>query len=127
MKSDERGFTYPLTLCTLLLFLIFFSMHIEQLLSEHKMAVETATIFKQEYYFLLSAKKVESLYQTRGTMPAKGTFVYVNGTMDYKAETPSAYVQIVDFTLVLHLREPIIGYGYFDTRSKSLIKWVEVK
>ncbi|MED4228631.1 competence type IV pilus minor pilin ComGG [Neobacillus cucumis] len=127
MKSDERGFTYPLTLCTLLLFLIFFSMHIEQLLSEHKMAVETATIFKQEYYFLSSAKKVESLYQTRGTMPAKGTFVYVNGTMDYKSETPSAYVQIVDFTLVLHLREPIVGYGYFDTRSKSLIKWVEVK
>ncbi|MDR4948575.1 competence type IV pilus minor pilin ComGG [Neobacillus cucumis] len=127
MKSDERGFTYPLTLCTLLLFLIFFSMHIEQLLSEHKMAVETATILKQEYYFLSSAKKVESLYQTRGTIPAKGTFVYINGTMDYKAETPSAYVQIVDFTLVLHLREPIVGYGYFDTRSKSLIKWVEVK
>jgi len=125
MKNSEHGFTYPLTLCTLLLFLIFFSMHIEQLLSERKMTVETKEIQMQEYYFLSSVKKVETLYQTRGTMPAKGTLVYINGTMDYRAETPSSYIQIVDFTLVLHLRDPVVGYGYFDTRSKTIIKWVE--
>src|SRR3954454_24775575 len=84
MKNSEHGFTYPLTLCTLLLFLIFFSMHIEQLLSERKMAIETKEIQMQEYYFLSSAKKVESLYQTRGTMPAKGTLAYINGTMNYR-------------------------------------------
>ncbi|MCM3729780.1 ComGG family competence protein [Neobacillus cucumis] len=127
MKKHESGFTYPLTLCTLLLFLIFFSMNIEQLLSERKMTGETTEILKQEYYFLSSAKKVESLYQSRGIIPAKGTFMYVNGTMDYRAETPTAYIQIVDFTLVLRSREPIVGYGYFDTRSKTMIKWEEAK
>jgi hypothetical protein len=127
MKNSERGFTYPLTVCTLLLFLIFFSMHIEALLSERKMAVETKEIQMQEYYFLSSAKKVESLYQTRGTIPARGTLVYINGTMNYRAETPSSNIQIVDFTLVLYSREPIVGYGYFDTSTKTIIKWVEVK
>lgn len=126
MRNSEHGFTYPLTLCTLLLFLLFFSMHIEQLLSERKITVETKEIHMQEYYFLSSVKKVESLYQTRGTMPAKGTLIYLNGTVDYRPETPSAYIQIVDFTLVLHEREPVVGYGYFDTRSKTMIKWVEV-
>ncbi|MEH7115799.1 competence type IV pilus minor pilin ComGG [Neobacillus vireti] len=127
MKKNEHGFTYPLTLCILLLFLIFFSMHIEQLLSEEKMQVETKAILKQEYYFLSSVKKVELLYQSKGIMPAKGTFVYVNGTMNYRAEPASAYVQIVDFTLVLNSVDPVVGYGYFDTRSKSLIRWVEAK
>ncbi|PLS01747.1 competence type IV pilus minor pilin ComGG [Neobacillus cucumis] len=127
MKNSQQGFTYPLTLCILLLFLIFFTMHIEQLLTERKMAVDTTTILKQEYYFLSSVKKVESLYRIQGSMPAKGTFFYVNGTMDYKAESPSGYIQIVDFTLVLYTRKPIAGYGYFDTRSKNLIKWVEAK
>ena len=127
MKNNQHGFTYPLTLCILLLCLIFFSMHIEQLLSEEKMQVETKAILKQEYYFLSSVKKVERLYQTIGTMPSKGTFVYVNGTMNYRAETPTAYVQIVDFTLVLNSVDPVVGYGYFDTRSKSLIKWVQAK
>ena len=102
-------------------------MHIEALLSERKMAVETKEIQMQEYYFLSSAKKVESLYQTRGTMPAKGTLVYINGTMNYRSETPSSNIQIVDFTLVLYSREPIVGYGYFDTSTKTIIKWVEVK
>jgi hypothetical protein len=126
MKNSEHGFTYPLTLCTLLLFLVFFSMHIEQLLSERKIALETKEILMQEYYFLSSAKKVESVYQTVGKMPAKGTLEYINGTMNYRAETPSSYLQIVDFTLVLHMREPIVGYAYFDTRSRTIIKWVEV-
>ncbi|WP_160721655.1 competence type IV pilus minor pilin ComGG [Bacillus sp. USDA818B3_A] len=127
MINNQRGFTYPLTLCILLLFLIFFSMHIEQLLSEQKMAEETTALLRQEYYFLSTAKKIELLYQTKGTIPSKGTYVYAHGTMDYRAETPSAYVQIVDFTLVIQRREPVVGFGYFDTRSRSLIKWVQVK
>ncbi|MEH7417695.1 competence type IV pilus minor pilin ComGG [Neobacillus drentensis] len=127
MKRNENGFTYPLTLCTLLLFLIFFSMHIEQLLSERKMALETTEILKQEYYFLSSAKKVESIYQLRSTIPAKGTFVYANGTMNYRVENPSSLIQIVDFTLILDSHDAIAGYGYFDSRSKTLIKWLEVK
>ncbi|WP_312471747.1 competence type IV pilus minor pilin ComGG [Neobacillus sp.] len=127
MKNNEKGFTYPLTLCLLLLFLLFFSLHVEQLLTERKMAHETAVILQQEYYFLSSVKKIEGIFQTGGTIPSKGTITYVNGNMDYQAETPTGYVQKVNFTLRLRSDEAIIGRGFFDTRTKKLIKWVELK
>jgi competence protein ComGG len=127
MKNNEKGFTYPLTLCLLILVLLFFSMHIEQLLSERKMAHETATILQEEYYFLSSVKKIEVLFQSLGTIPAKGTITYVNGNMDYQAETQTGYIQKVNFILRLNSGEEIIGRGFFDTRTKKLSKWVELK
>ncbi|MEH7501437.1 competence type IV pilus minor pilin ComGG [Neobacillus drentensis] len=128
MKNNEKGFTYPLTLCLLIIFLSFFSVRIEQLVSERKMAHETATILQEEYYFLSSVKKVEGMFQEKGTIPAKGTFSYVKGTMDYQAETPTGYVQKVNFTLHLHTGdETAIGRGFFDTRTKRLSKWIELK
>ncbi|WHY76114.1 competence type IV pilus minor pilin ComGG [Neobacillus sp. WH10] len=127
MKNTEQGFTYPLVLCILILFLLFFSMHIEQLLTERKMAHETAAIFQQEYYFLSSVKKVEWLFQTEGNIPDKGTIVYRNGTMDYQTEPISGYVQKVNFTLSLNSGEAITGRGFFDTGSKKMVKWVELK
>ncbi|MFK9093272.1 competence type IV pilus minor pilin ComGG [Bacillus salipaludis] len=123
MKNNQQGFTYPLVLCLLIIFLLFFSMHIEQLLTERKMAHETAAILQQEYYFLSSVKKVEWLQQSGG-IPAKGTIIYVNGTMDYQAETPSGSNQKVNFTLCLKSGEIITGRGFFDLKSKKMVKWV---
>lgn len=127
MKNNERGFTYPLTLCIVILFLLFFSMHVEKLLTKRKLAHETAAILQQEYYFLSSVKKVEKLFQSGGTIPAKGTIIYLKGTMEYQAETPIGFVQKVNFTVRLDSNEAVIGRGFFDTRSKKLIKWVELK
>jgi len=130
MKSvREQGFTYPLTLCLLILFLLFFSMHIEQLLTKRKMELETTVILEQEYYFLSSVKKLEELYQKEGSIPVKGTIIFVNGTMNYQAEPPSASIQMVNFTLFLNSRfpEPTLGFGYYNTGSKKLVKWVEAK
>jgi hypothetical protein len=125
MRNNQKGFTYPLTLCLLILFLLFFSMHIEQLLTERKMAHETALILREEYYFFSSLKKIEELFQTGGNIPAKGTISYEFGSMDYEAEPPTGYVQKVNFTLRLDSGETIIGRGFFDTRTKKLTKWVE--
>ncbi|WP_180247414.1 competence type IV pilus minor pilin ComGG [Bacillus sp. AFS031507] len=128
MKNNEKGFTYPLTLCLIIIFLLFFSVRIEQLLSERKMAHETAIILQEEYYFLSSVKKVEVIFQKSGILPVKGTISFVNGTMDYKAETPNGYVQKVNFTLhLLAVDKTFIGRGYFDTRTKRLSNWVELK
>jgi hypothetical protein len=124
MKNNEKGFTYPLTLCLIILFLLFFSVRIEQLLSERKMAHETAIILQEEYYFLSSIKKVEVIFQKSGILPVKGTISFVNGTMEYQAETPTGYVQKVNFTLHLAGDKTAIGRGYFDTRTKKLTKWV---
>ncbi|MFJ5718311.1 competence type IV pilus minor pilin ComGG [Neobacillus sp. NPDC093127] len=127
MKNNQKGFTYPLTLCLLVLFLLFFSMHIERLQSKRMMAHETAAILQQEYYFLSSVKKIEVIFQAGGSIPSKGTITYINGTMDYQAETPSGYVQKVNFTLRTKAGDAIFCRGFFDTRTKKLIKWVELK
>ncbi|EKN66288.1 hypothetical protein BABA_16757 [Neobacillus bataviensis LMG 21833] len=125
MKINEQGFTYPLVLCILILFLLFFSMHIEQLLTERKMAHETAIILQEDYYMLSSVKKIEGMMQTSGTIPTKGTITYVNGTMNFQADPPSGYLQRVNFSLNLKSGEAIFGRGFFDTRSRKIVKWVE--
>lgn len=127
MTNNEKGFTYPLTLCFLLLFLLFFSIQIEKLQTERKLAKETAAILQQEYYFLSSAKKLEGIFQNNGTLPSKGTIMYINGSVEYQTEPSAGYAQKVNFTLRLKSNEPIIGRGFFDTRTKKLIKWVELK
>jgi ComG operon protein 7 len=128
MNNNEKGFTYPLTLCLLIIFLVFFSMNIEKLLSEQKLAHETAVILRQEYYFHSSVRKLEMAFQTDGTFPEKGTFRFVSGTIDYQAEPLTGYIQKVNFTLRLNTSgETVIGRGFFDTRTKSLSKWIELK
>lgn len=127
MINNENGFTYPLTLCLLILFLLFFSMHVEKLLSQRKLVHETAIILQEEYYFLSSVKKIENQFQTGGTIPSIGTIFYLKGNMDYQAEIPSGYMQKVNFTLKLNSGETVIGRGFFDTRTKKLVKWAELK
>jgi competence protein ComGG len=124
MKNNENGFTYPLTLCMLIIFLSFFSVRTEQFLSESKMAHEKDTILQEDYYFLSSVKKLEEIFQKNGTLPSKGTITFINNTMDYQAETPTGYVQKVNFTLHLAGDKTAIGRGFFDTRTKKLTKWV---
>jgi hypothetical protein len=128
VKNNEKGFTYPLMLCLLILFILFFSVRIEQLQSERKIAHETATIQQGEYYFLSSIKKVEVIFQKSGIIPAKGTINYVNGLMEYQSEIPAGNIQVVNFTLHLNTAdETSIGRGFFDKRTRRLSKWIELK
>ncbi|MDQ0197313.1 competence type IV pilus minor pilin ComGG [Neobacillus ginsengisoli] len=125
MRKNEKGFTYPLTLCVLILFLLFFSSHVERLLTEKEMAHETALILQQDYYFLTTVKKIEKLYQSTG-IQLKGSFKYINGKMDYQAETPIGTSQKISFTLRLNSGETVIGRGYFDIKLKRMVKWLEM-
>lgn len=124
MKNNENGFTYPFTLCLLIIFFSFFSVQTEQFLSESKMAHEKNTILQGDYYFLSSVKRLEGIFQKSGTLPSKGTISFINSTMDYQAEAPTGYVQKVNFTLHLAGDKTAIGRGFFDTRTKKLTKWV---
>lgn len=127
MKNSEKGFTYPLTLCLLILFLLFFSMNIERLLSERKLVHETATIEKQEYYFLSSVKKIEKIFEMEGSIPATGSIHYLDGDMDFRTDTPAGNNQKISFTLRLHSGITILGSGIIDTKSKKLIKWNDIQ
>jgi hypothetical protein len=127
MRKGEKGFTYPLTLMLLLLFLLFFSVKIEWLLSERKMAHEKSAILLEEYYYLSSVKKIEKLYQIGTVIPLKSTINFSKGNMEYQSEKPVGTVQKINFTLRLNTGETTIARGYFDTSSKKLAKWIEMK
>jgi hypothetical protein len=126
MRSKEQGFTYPLTLVVLILFLTLFSFRVEQLLTERKMSYETAVILQEEYYFHSSFKKIEKIMQSGGGIPAKGSFTYLKGSMSYLAHSQIGNIQKVTFTLKMHTGETVGGHGFFDTTSKKMIKWAEI-
>ena len=126
MRKNEKGFTYPLTLVVLILFLSVFSFRVEQLLTERKLARETAVILQQEYYFHSSTKKIEKLMESGIVFPAKGSFTYLKGKMEYQADSPIGTVQKINFTLKMNTGETVIGRGFFDTASKKMIKWTEI-
>ena len=125
MIQNQKGFTYPLTLSLLLIFFIFFSIRVEQLLVERKFSYNTKILLMQEYYMLTSAKKMEKILQTGDGAPTIGSFAYRDGTINYQLDPPNG--STLKFTLILQLKsgETIYGYGFYDTNSKKLTKWVE--
>lgn len=127
MINGQKGFTYPLTLMMLLLFLLYFSAKIEWLMAERKMEHEKMLILQEEYYYLSTVKKMENLYQSGGAAPAKGTFTFSNGSMYYQSENPIGTFQRINFTLTMASGEKCIAQGTFDTSSKKLTKWIELK
>ncbi|MBL4951417.1 hypothetical protein JK635_04070 [Neobacillus sp. YIM B02564] len=127
MKKNEKGFTYPLTLCLLIVFLLFFSMNVGRLLFERKVAHETETILQQEYYYLSTVKKIEKTIEATGSIPKNGKIPYQEGVMDYKTELPAGDSQKVNFTLRLHSGITAYGSGVFDLQTMKLIKWTELQ
>jgi len=127
MRNQEKGFTYPLTLCLLIVFILFFSMQVDRLVSERKIAYESQAILQEEYYFLSSVKKIEAMLLTAGSIPSTGAFQYKNGRIQFTTEPVSGTIQKVNFTLSLHSGHRIIGQGTFDTRTKKLTNWFELK
>ena len=125
MIKNEQGFTYPLTLSVLIIFLLFFSIRVEQLLSERKMARETKKILVQEYYMLSSAKKLEKSIQKGETLQSKGIFSYKYGKMNFQTNLPLNNVQEISFTLHLDTGEISKGIGYYDIDSKKMVNWIE--
>jgi hypothetical protein len=125
MIKNQKGFTYALTLSILISFLVFFSIQVQQLLVEKKVYHETKIIIQQEYYMLVSVKKMEAKFQSGETIATKGTFQFHNGHVDYTADTPSGSTQRITFTLKLHSGETATGFGYYDRSLKKIIKWIE--
>lgn len=126
MKNAEQGFTYPLTLAVLILFLSLFSFRVEQLLTERKLLHETTIILQEEYYIHSSIKKIEEIMESGGVIPSKGSFSYLMGNMGYQSESPIGNVQKINFTLKLSTGETLVGRGFFDITSKKMIKWTEL-
>jgi hypothetical protein len=126
MGRNEKGFTYPLTLVMLLLFLLVFSFKVEQLLTERKLVHETTIILQQEYYLHTTVKKIEKELQSAGTLPMQGKYSYLNGEVTYQTSAPSGSLQNILFTLRMKTGETVVARGFFDTNTKRLLKWTEL-
>ncbi|AZU63321.1 hypothetical protein CHR53_19770 [Neobacillus mesonae] len=127
MKHNESGFTYPLILILLIIFLLFFSMNVERLLSERKLVHESETVLKEEYYYLTTVKKVEKMLETERGIPAKGSIYYQFGEMSYQTDPPAGNSQKVYFSLKFKSGLTVMGNGVFDLSTKRLIKWTEMQ
>ncbi|WP_052404775.1 competence type IV pilus minor pilin ComGG [Bacillus rubiinfantis] len=125
MKMNQQGFTYPLTLCLLILFLLFFSSSIDRLLAERKLLHETMLIQQQDYYFLSSIKKIETLLETSDSIPGTATFHYEDGLMLYTADAPQGSQQKVSFTLRLSSGTTVTAGAVFDTTTKKIVAWTQ--
>lgn len=126
MIKNQKGFTYPLTLSILIVFLIFFSTRVEQLLLDRKIFHETKVILQQEYYLNVSVKKVEKFLQTENPLQASGTFQFQSGNLEYQVDFPSANSQKVTLTLHLDSGNSTVGYAFYDRKAKKMTKWVEI-
>lgn len=127
MIHNQQGFTYPLTLSLLIIFLFFLSIRYEQLLTERKIVENSRTMMKQEYYLLLSVNKISKSLQSgnEGILQASGSFAYREGKVNYQVSAPVGSTEKVTFTLLLNSGETRTVSGYFNLDSKKLVKWVE--
>lgn len=126
MITNQKGFTYPLTLSLLIVFLFFFSIRGGQLLNERRLFHVTQVLQQQEYYMLTSERKTRQLFQSGGTSAlTDGTFTYQYGTMNYHTDPPSGTTQKVTFTLQMNSGEVTLSYAFYDINTKALVKWIE--
>lgn len=126
MLRNEKGFTYPLTFCLILLISLLLTTYLEQFLAEKRLNKESAIILKQEYYFLSSVMNVENeLLQLGEDAAPSGQFIYSVGQVEYRTEKLSEVLLKVTFDLRMDRLPVVSGIGYYDREAGKMIKWIE--
>lgn len=124
MRNNEKGFTYPLSLCILTFFALFFLIGLDQYVAEKRFYKETETILVGEYYMLAAVKETENLLMN-GQLPTSGRFIYTNGEITYQRKVLSAVLDEVTFTLKFSSMEQWSALAHYDKVQKKWVKWVE--
>lgn len=121
---NEKGFMFPVTLCVLLLFSLFLSVHFNQYLSEKRFMIEVEHFERNQFYFLQSLKKVERLLQEDGYASA-GSFFYEKGTVTYSIASSGNDRLQINFRLNTDTQTDLTAMSYYDTELQQMVKWVE--
>lgn len=124
MLKNDKGFTYPLSLCMLLLISTFVIVHSQLFLNEKRLKQETDTILAQEYYYLFCVRKVETQLQNGEMLQNPGVILLSDGRMDFTIEDTGTLLKIT-FNLTLSSGEKAIGFAYYNKTQKKMVKWVE--
>ena len=126
MLHNQSGFTYPLTLCLLIIFSTVLVIHIEQYVMESRMLKETETILKQDYYLLNAVRTIEDTLAIGGDRQEPGSIKFNDGQVDYVIMELTDQLWEID----IHLKTgkdqvQISGLAYYDADIQRVIKWVE--
>ena len=126
MLQNEKGFTYPFTLCLIIVFSIVLAIHIDQYVIEKGMLVETETILKQDYYLLSSVRKIESkLAANNGETLDAGSFEFYDGHADFQVTKITETVWEINIQLMTGKKIVIMGIAYYDSGRQKVIQWIE--
>ncbi|MDQ0156406.1 competence type IV pilus minor pilin ComGG [Robertmurraya andreesenii] len=121
---NEKGFMFPVTLCILLIFMTFLSIHFNQYISEKRYLLEIEDFERNQFYFLLSMKKVESQLQ-EGLLTSKGNFIYEEGTVSYSISKIATDLFQITYRLNTDEQTDLVAMSYYDTNVQKMVKWLE--
>lgn len=121
---NERGFMFPVTLCILLIFITFLSVHFNQYISEKRYLIELEDFERNQYYFLQSLKKVEHQL-SEGVPVPNGTFLYQEGTVTYSTSEMGTNLLQITFRLHTETQTDLTAMSYYDLDLQKMTKWIE--
>jgi len=125
MLHNQKGFTYPLTFCIIIIAIFVLSLQLEQFLTEKQFFKESEKLLQQDFYFLSSMKQVEEKFNIEEEEFPNGTIQYKYGDVSYSTTKLSDTVFKVSFTLKMDQFPQIIGTGYYDKAEGKMTKWAE--
>ena len=127
MLRNQKGFTYPLTLCLLILLSTTLTIQIEQYITEKRMLNETETILKQDYYFLSTIELLQSKIAISDPMPTIGFLDFNDGQISYTIVELSE--RELEIKLVLTMKGgngEVEGYAFYDKSLGKIVAWNEM-
>lgn len=121
---NEKGFMFPVTLCILLLFSIFLTVHFHQYVTDKSYLKELEHFERNQFYFLQSLKKVERQLNEE-VFDEEGTFIYEEGTVSYTTIAIGENVVQITFRLNTDKQTDLTAMCIYDTNRKKMMKWIE--
>ena len=127
MLRNQKGFTYPLTLCLLILLSTTLTIQIEQYITEKRMLNETETILKQDYYFLSTIESLQSQIAISDPMPTTGFLDFNDGQISYTIVELSE--RELEIKLILTMKRgngEVEGSAFYDKSLGKIVTWNEM-
>jgi len=126
LRRNQKGFTYPLTLCMLILFSTILVIYLEQYVIETRMLAETENLLKQDYYIVSTLKTMEENLATEGRTNNAGSIQFYDGQAEYVIEEMTESLWEIKLRIKMGIdNQQFSGTAFYDTNYKKIIKWVE--
>jgi len=127
MLRNQKGFTYPVTLCLLILLSTVLTIQIEQYITEKRMLNQTETILKQDYYFLSTIESLQSQIAISDPMPTTGFLDFNDGQVSYTIiELSEKEIEIKLILMMKRGNGEVKGSAFYDKSLGEIVKWNEM-